>query len=129
SDRVENAAGGPRPREPLLARAAVAEQALEYDPGMDLGEVRGRLVTPRHRVHVEAVARITLPLHRRIDAELDRRQRGVRADLAGRDLIGRRREPDLDARPRPVVRVHAGQPGGGGPRVIAGAVALRVCLA
>src|SRR5690606_11380139 len=73
---IENAPRDSRARESLGARAAVAEQPLEHDARVDLGEIRRRLVAPRDRVHVEAVARVALSLLRRVDAELDRRQRG-----------------------------------------------------
>ena len=64
-----------RAREPLGGAAAVAEQPLEHDARMVLGEVRRRLVAPGHGVHVEAVAGVAGALRRRVDGELERAHR------------------------------------------------------
>ena len=111
------------PREPLGAAAAVAEQPLEHEPRMVLGEVRRRLVAPRHRVHVEAVAGVARALRRGVDRELERAHGRGLAEHVGRELVGAGRELHLDAGPRAVPRVHAREPGGRGARVVARAVA------
>ena len=63
--------------QPLGRAAAVAEQALEHDARVDLGEIRRRLVAPRHGVHVEAVARVARALRRRCRRRARASARGV----------------------------------------------------
>ena len=113
---------------PCLGAAAVAEEALEHPARMRLGGVRRGGVPPRHRVHVEAVARIAGALRREVHGQLDRRQARRPADRVGNHLVDRRGEAHLDARQRAVVGVHAGQPHGGGAWMVARAVAERVGL-
>src|SRR6185503_506283 len=111
SHRVEDARGLARARAALRVVAAVAEQPLEDDARMIFGEIRCRLVTPRDGVDVEAVARVASALCRRVDRELERAYGRVEPKHVGCELVGRRRELDLDAGLRAVVRVHAREPG------------------
>ncbi len=73
---------------------------------MQLRQVRRGFVTPRNGVHVEAVTRIAGSLHRRVDTQLDRRQLGIGAYDAGRNLVGRGRELDLYTGTRAVIGMH-----------------------
>ena len=95
---------------------------------MDLGRIRRGRIAPGNGVDVEAIAGIAGALRRRIQVQLERRNLRAFADLPGRELIRRGRQPHFDAGPGPVVGVHAGQPDGRGARMIAGAVAERVGL-
>ena len=107
---VEDAAIGRAPHRPLFGRSAGAEQLLEHHARV--ADHRQRLFGrgPADRVGVDAgiAVRAAAGLVDRLDAELHRRDRRVRAELLDVELIHRR--PDADVRSfgelRPAVREH-----------------------
>ena len=125
---VEDAAVLLHLRQPLLARPAVAEHPLEDDARVRLVRVRRRRRAPRDAVRVDATVAVVAVadevglLHR----QLERPQRGVAADVLRGDLV--RGDAVADVGALGLLRVHAAQPDGPGPRVLAVAVAERLGL-
>ena len=128
--RVENAAGLPHLGAAVGRGAAIAEQPLEHHAGVGLHLQRSRGVAPGDGVRVEAVARVARDGGRLLEHQLERRQRRLGAEIAGRELVGGGAELDrrgADA-PAALPGVHPAQPDGGRPRVVAVAVTERVGL-
>ena len=64
-----------------LVTSRINEQALEDDARVVFGEIRCRLVQPRHRVHVEAVAGVARTLRRGIDGANRSQRRGATPEV------------------------------------------------
>ena len=119
--RVLAEAGQPR----LDVRAVGgAEQALEHRARVVLHRQRRGRRAPGDGVRVgAAIALIAGPEDLdRVDGELERRELGLVAESAGGNLIHRDAGPDVGT--LGLLDVHAGQPGGRGPRVVSHALAL-----
>ena len=122
---VEQAAVLPRPDGPhrRIGGVAVAEQPREYPARVVLvGQRRGGRA-PGDGVAVgAAIAGIAAADHPHVlQPELQRRQRGLAADLLRQDLIDRHAVAYVGA--ARLLRVHAGQPARAGAGMVAGAVA------
>ncbi len=126
--RIENAAVflnacDARPR---VGALAVAEQPLEHRARIDFHRHRRGRRTPRNRVGVgAAIARVAVAHQtRRFERQLQRRQLGLLAKLARRDLIDRNTRANVD--PFSLLRMYAGQECGARARVVARSVAQRI---
>ncbi len=88
-DGIENAAVFLLARQALGRVAAIAEQSLENHARIDLHGQRLRGRAPGDRIHVSAAIADVADAHQSgvLDAQFERRQRRVLADLLGRDLI------------------------------------------
>ncbi|HIC53184.1 MAG TPA: hypothetical protein EYO97_05075, partial [Gemmatimonadetes bacterium] len=126
--RIENAAVPPHLGHTLLCGTALAEQTLEHDPRVVLHRLRCRGRTPRDRVQVDTAVPVFAVAHQpvEIDRELQRRQRGLSAQFLRGNLVGG--DPGPYVRPLGLVRMHAVQPGGAGPRMLAVPITERLCL-
>ena len=129
-ERIEQAAGLPRLREPIRRAAALPEQALEHHPRMRLHRVRRRRGPPGDRVREEAVGAVARDLRRLLQHDLERRQLRLATEVLRGHLIDGRAEHHRRPAPSPlaVPRVHAAQPDGRAARMVAVAVAERIGL-
>ena len=121
---VQDAAALLQFRAPALGAAAVAEQPLEDDAGIRLGRQRRRGRRPRQVVLVGAGVAVVAVAHlgQQVRADLERRQRRVRADRARGNLIDRR--PQLVVAALGALRLRAAQEGAVRRGVVAGGVGV-----
>ena len=123
-DGVEHAGPQAVPLEAVGVVGPVGEEALEDEPGVDLGRQGGGRRSPGDRVLVDArIAAVAVAgAAVALDAELQRGQPGVVAEPAGGDLVGRDAGPEVG--PGGLPRLAAGQEGRRGAGVVAAAVAV-----